>query len=101
MSDSTEQHGWTAVPRSLEKLIGSRKDARPTPLSVEDIPLPDSALVQEVTKYAKEHLPSETFNHSMRVYYYGMPLLHLQAQCRVLTLNRTSYREAAFPGLAL
>lgn len=73
MSKTIEEHGWTAVPRSLEKLVQSRKDPKPSkPMKVADIPLPDTHLVQSVMKYAKEHLPAETFNHSMRVYYYGM-----------------------------
>ena len=72
MSDLVQEHGWTAVPRSLEKLVSDRKNkTAPKPVSLEDMPLPDTPLVQEVLQYAKENLPRETFNHSMRVYYYG------------------------------
>ncbi|KAK4540564.1 hypothetical protein LTR36_009094 [Oleoguttula mirabilis] len=75
MSKTIQEHGWTAVPRSLEKLVASRKDKKPSaPVSVEDIAIPDSPLVQDIVKYAKENLSSETFNHSMRVYYYGQAI---------------------------
>lgn len=84
MSKTTQEHGWSAVPRSMEKLVASRKDPKPSkPVDVKDIPLPDSPLVEAVMKYAKENLPSETFNHSMRVYYYGWPSLQTDSyhQC--------------------
>ncbi|KAK5134991.1 hypothetical protein LTR08_005943 [Meristemomyces frigidus] len=73
MPPSTEEeHGWTAVPRSFSKLLASIPDQKPSlPMQVEDIPLPTSELVHQVTKYAKQNLPEEVFNHSMRVYYYG------------------------------
>ena len=72
MSNATQEHGWTAVPRSLDKLVASRRDPKAsTPVRVDDIPLPDSPLAKEVLTYAKQNLPLQTFNHSMRVYYYG------------------------------
>ena len=73
MSKIVEEHGWTAVPRSLDKLVASCKDPKSSkPVSVDDIPLPDSPLVQSITKYAKENLSKQTFNHSMRVFFYGI-----------------------------
>ena len=72
MSKTIEEHGWTAVPRSLEKLVAGRKDPKPSKaMKLAEIPLPHSPLVQSVMQYAQQHLPAETFNHSMRVYYYG------------------------------
>lgn len=73
MSNSIEEeHGWTAVPRSLSKLVASRSNPKPPqPMTVDEIDLPENSLVQEVMKYAKENLPPETFSHSMRVYYFG------------------------------
>ena len=66
-------HGWTAVPRSLEKLVASRKDKKPSqPIRIEDISTPNSQIVQDVMKYAQARLPAEAFNHSMRVYYFGI-----------------------------
>jgi len=75
MSKTVEEHGWTAVPRSRDKLldsIGNPKSSKP--MKIEDIPLPDSPLVQSVLKYAKENLTKQTFNHSMRVFYYGQAI---------------------------
>jgi cyanamide hydratase len=74
MANATHEHGWTAVPRSLDVLVKGRKNPKAsTPLTVNDILLPNSELVQQVMQYAKDHLPAETFNHSMRVFYYGKP----------------------------
>ncbi|OQO12199.1 hypothetical protein B0A48_02840 [Cryoendolithus antarcticus] len=72
MSTIEEQYGWTAVPHSLDAIIASRPSpTKPLPLRVEDIALPDTPLVHEVQAYAREHLPKETYAHSMRVYYFG------------------------------
>lgn len=71
-ANATEEHGWTAVSRSLGQLVASRKTKTESKtVSLEDIPIPDTSLVQRVAKYAKDNLSSQTFNHSMRVYYYG------------------------------
>ncbi len=68
------KYGWNAVHRSLDKLVAGRTNSQPSkPVKVDDIPFPDDELAQQVMKYAKEKLPAETFNHSMRVYYYGSP----------------------------
>ncbi|KAI7482422.1 cyanamide hydratase [Hortaea werneckii] len=72
MTDSVEKHGWTAVPRSLDKLLAGRPEKRePWPVKVEDLPLPEGELVGKVMEYAKSHLPAQTLNHSMRVFCYG------------------------------
>ncbi|EMD00898.1 hypothetical protein BAUCODRAFT_188070 [Baudoinia panamericana UAMH 10762] len=72
MSKMQQDHGWAAVPRSFEKLLTSVDMKKNTqPLKVEDIDLPSSELAQQVLRYAKEKLSSETFNHSLRVFYYG------------------------------
>ena len=42
------------------------------PLNIKDIKLPESSLVDNVQAYAKKNLSTETYNHSMRVYYYGI-----------------------------
>jgi cyanamide hydratase len=72
MSDIIEQFGFTAVPRSLDKLIATQSaKATSTPVSVNDIDLPTTPLATSIHAYAKENLPRQTYNHSMRVYYYG------------------------------
>ncbi|KAG9691761.1 cyanamide hydratase, partial [Aureobasidium melanogenum] len=76
MSKTIEDNGWTAVPRSLEKLLANRKnpESKASPLRVEDMPLPSSPVVDITVKHARDHLPKQTFSHSMRVYYYGQAI---------------------------
>jgi hypothetical protein len=72
MSDPIKAYGWTAMPRKVETLLATRTDATPpTPVNVNDVPLPESPLAKAIHEYAKKELAPETFNHSMRVYYYG------------------------------
>jgi cyanamide hydratase len=68
-----EKFGWTAVPRHLKTLL-QQSQASSSPakhIAASSIKLPDSPLVKAVHEYVKKELPIETFNHSMRVYYYG------------------------------
>jgi cyanamide hydratase len=72
MSNPIEQYGFTAVPRSLDKLIAGRSTgATSKAVTVDGIELPNTPLAKSIQAYAKEHLPRQTYNHSMRVYYYG------------------------------
>lgn len=43
----------------------------PVPQLVKDITLPDTSIIKAAMEYAKAELPTQTFNHSMRVFYYG------------------------------
>jgi cyanamide hydratase len=70
--EDIKAYGFTALPRPMTTLLAARKDPQPpTPLTTDDIPLPSSPLVTAVLEHAKRELPTETFNHSMRVFYYG------------------------------
>ena len=72
MTDPFSAYGWTAVPRNVSALLnGKRNVAEPKPMIVDEIALPDTGLTQKVLAYAQQELREETFNHSMRVYYYG------------------------------
>ena len=67
-----EIHGWTAQPRSFSTFLGDTNALpAPEPQRVADMALPSSALANAVLEYARRELREETFNHSMRVYYYG------------------------------
>ena len=69
---AVEKYGWTAAPRKVELLLQQSEASGPAkPISASSIKLPDSALVKAIHEYAKKELAIETFNHSMRVYYYG------------------------------
>jgi hypothetical protein len=73
MSDPVTAYGWTAVPRDVEKFLSiqGQKAKEPTPISVKEIALPDTELANKVHEYAKRELAVETYNHSLRVFYYG------------------------------
>jgi len=72
-SQNTEisTNGWAAMPRSfMQSLAEVDKDIH-AKLSVPDVRLPDSDIAKKTYKFAKRELPERTFNHSMRVWYYG------------------------------
>ncbi|KAH7403565.1 hypothetical protein BKA64DRAFT_694337 [Cadophora sp. MPI-SDFR-AT-0126] len=72
-----EDFGWTAVPRKLSTLLEqSQASSRAAqPISTSSISLPDSPLAKAVLDFAKRELSTETYNHSMRVFYYGQAIL--------------------------
>lgn len=73
MSTTTDPYGWAAKPRDVSELLHGQKANRvPELQAVGSTNLPDTPLVKAVMEYAKKELNTETFNHSMRVYYYGM-----------------------------
>ena len=70
-----EANGWIAQPRSVSTFLGDTTSLKaPEPQRVDNIPLPSTPLANAVLEYAKKELREETFNHSMRVYYYGTPI---------------------------
>ncbi|KAL8802067.1 MAG: hypothetical protein Q9223_007075 [Gallowayella weberi] len=78
MSDIVKSYGWEAKPRNPSVILGEKKfvkDAEPQPVA--SIELPDTPLARSTLEYAKRELKKETFNHSMRVYYYGKAI-HVQ-----------------------
>lgn len=68
-----KEYGWTAVPCDLKQKASALKKPNKAslPQLVKDIPLPNTAIAQSVLEYAEAELPKPTFNHSMRVFYYG------------------------------
>jgi cyanamide hydratase len=67
----TTEYGFDAVPRSTDRLLkGNKKNSPYIPAS--DISVPDTTVVRAVEEYVKNELSPETYNHSVRVYYYGM-----------------------------
>jgi cyanamide hydratase len=66
------KYGFTAQPRDINFLLKGRKNIHdPSLVMVADIKLPETSLAKRVHEYAKTELREETFNHSMRVYYFG------------------------------
>jgi len=69
--DSVALHGWTAVPRDAKAILAGKPYInKPASLLVKDIPFPTDPLVAKVREYAQNKLSPQTFNHSMRVYYF-------------------------------
>ncbi|KAL8962143.1 MAG: hypothetical protein Q9193_001410 [Seirophora villosa] len=72
MSNAIDMYGWAAQPRDVSVLLdGKKNNDEPKPQTVAGTSLPDTPLATSVLEYARKQLPTETFNHSMRVYYYG------------------------------
>lgn len=67
-------NGWTSTAANAGAIFGDRPFInKPNALCLTDIKFPfDDPTVTKTVKYAKETLHLETFNHSMRVYFYGM-----------------------------
>ncbi|KAL7808381.1 hypothetical protein V8C26DRAFT_296612 [Trichoderma gracile] len=80
LSDEIKQNGWTSVPLDPSKLFGGEPfKNRPEPLLVSDIKFPDDdPIVAKIQSYAKERLPIQTFNHSMRVFYFSSAIVKQQ-----------------------
>ncbi|KAK3196420.1 hypothetical protein K4F52_000302 [Lecanicillium sp. MT-2017a] len=73
-------NGWTAVPLDANMLFSGKTYLNaPTALKTNDIAFPsDDAVVIKAQQYAKEKLSLETYNHSMRVYYYATAIIRQQ-----------------------
>lgn len=72
MANNNETYGWTAVPRSQPAFFSSHKPQEAKPVKVSELETPSGPVMRQVQEYAKKNLPEETYNHSMRVFYYGM-----------------------------
>lgn len=71
MSDAIISYGWAAKSRDPNIYLTEKAHKDPVPQTVEDIRLPDTPLAKRVLEYAEQELNAGTFNHSMRVFYYG------------------------------
>lgn len=71
--EQISEYGWTALSCDPEQWGGLTKyNKEPVPQLVKDVPLPDTPLVKAAMDHVKNELPVHTFNHSMRVFYYGI-----------------------------
>jgi len=96
-ADSTALHGWTPVPRDAKVLLSGKSFIHPPKsLLVENIRFPsDDALVVRVQEYAREKLRPQTYNHSMRVYYFATAILQQQFPAHAETLSLSTLAIAA------
>lgn len=92
MADAVKTYGWEAKPRDPSVILGGKKNIKdPMPQTVASIKLPDSTLAASVLQYAATELSTPTFNHSMRVFYYGMTASIRFAT--ILTIQRQGRRS--------
>lgn len=72
---TTYDYGFTALPADMSQ-EQQQPDHSSTPPpdfnAATDLKVPQSPLAQRIQAYAKSKLPRETFNHSQRVYAYGL-----------------------------
>lgn len=79
MPNPVEEYGFSALPRDPSVILKGRKhNTEPKPISIDDVRVPDTPLAQKVHDYVKQELRTETYNHSMRVYYYGIAMAKQQ-----------------------
>ncbi|RJE21529.1 Cyanamide hydratase [Aspergillus sclerotialis] len=70
-----EEYGWTAVSCDPKQRANTKPSTKPSvPQLVKDVPFPSTAVALAAIEYAKAELPTPTFNHSMRVFYYGLAI---------------------------
>lgn len=65
---------WQPVPRDQKVLF---KDIKPDVkgYTTSDFRPPTTDLAKSVQEFAKSHLDSKTFNHSNRIYYFGLAII--------------------------
>jgi cyanamide hydratase len=68
------EHGWPAIHRDAHSIFGGKPYLyEPSPIGVEEISLPlQDPIVAKVHEFAKEHLNEAIYNHSMRVFHWGI-----------------------------
>ncbi|KAK4201028.1 hypothetical protein QBC40DRAFT_279000 [Triangularia verruculosa] len=74
-------HGFTPVPVDADAIFQGKPYLHPpSPITVSEMPFPATTdpLVAKVQEYAKEKLPIQTYNHSMRVFYWSTVILKQQ-----------------------
>ncbi|KAI1484542.1 hypothetical protein F5X96DRAFT_663810 [Biscogniauxia mediterranea] len=74
--DDIAKHGWTAVPCDAAAILkGKPYIHKPMAYKFTDISFPNDPIVAKIQAYAKEHLIEQTYNHSMRVFYWGYSII--------------------------
>ncbi|PYH87882.1 cyanamide hydratase [Aspergillus ellipticus CBS 707.79] len=72
---SETTYGFSPVPASASILLATDAPATPPPfIAVTQTPIPSTALAKRINEYAEANLPEPTYNHSLRVYHYGLAI---------------------------
>lgn len=95
-------NGWSTMLANAGAIFGDQLYInKPESLAINDINfLFDDSTVTETLKYVKETLHPETLNHSMRVFFYGMPACYVcsnNAEAGFKCLLRNGHHEATVP----
>jgi cyanamide hydratase len=73
--DPVTAYGFTAVLSSAATLIATDPPATPAPfIAVTEFPIPTTPLARRINEYVKSRLPEPTYNHSLRVYHFGLAI---------------------------
>ncbi|ROT37176.1 cyanamide hydratase [Sodiomyces alkalinus F11] len=93
VNDDIKKNGWDACPLNPAKVLKGKSFLHePKSLPVDDIPFPsDDPVVAKAQEYAKAKLPEQTYNHSMRVYYFGTTILKQQFADQWGTLSPSTF----------
>ncbi|WVF69459.1 hypothetical protein IAT40_004236 [Kwoniella sp. CBS 6097] len=67
--DTFTAYGFTALPADQSKI--SPATTTPSPVSIDALVPPSTALAKRIDAYAKAKLSPDTYRHSLRVYSYG------------------------------
>ncbi|KAJ5199825.1 cyanamide hydratase [Penicillium cf. griseofulvum] len=86
-------NGWTSMPANAGAIFRDGPFInKPESLSLREIAFPfDDPTVTKTLQYAKEKLHPETFNHSMRVYFYGMAITKQQFPKQAAALSPVTW----------
>lgn len=68
---------WQPVPRDQDVLFSHISTSELTlhPYTPSELPPPSTDLARSVEQFAKSHLDAKQFNHSNRIYYFGLAIL--------------------------
>ncbi|WVQ98376.1 hypothetical protein IAU59_005499 [Kwoniella sp. CBS 9459] len=67
--DACTEYGFTALPADQSRILPSTTN--PSPVSIDTLALPTTALAKRIDAYVKAKLSPDTYRHSLRVYSYG------------------------------
>lgn len=76
MTNPITTYGLTSVPASPSVLLTSYPGPpqHPTALPITALPIPSTPLATRINAYALSNLTPQTYNHSRRVYHYGLAI---------------------------
>ncbi|RDW65705.1 putative cyanamide hydratase [Aspergillus mulundensis] len=86
-------NGWNAVPVDAGAIFGDKPFINePKPIFLDEISFPsEDPIVSKTAEYVKRVLHPQTFNHSMRVYYFGMAITRQQFPTQASVLNPSTW----------